>query len=143
MAAIGLLAVPVACGGDDNDASDVADEITTAASSQPTATVDSAALVGTWTSANEPLVVRFTPDGKFAMDGDGSLENGQFVKGTYTIEGSRVRFADAVGPRGCGGQEWEWQIALSESGMLEAENLQEVCQTPAGTRWSLEKRPDS
>jgi hypothetical protein len=88
-------------------------------------------------------VVRFTSDGNFAMDGDGSLDNGVFVKGTYTVEGSRVRFADAVGPRGCGGLEWEWEISLSESGILNVENLEEVCQTAAGTRWSLEKQRDS
>ena len=89
--------------------------------------------------------MRFTPDGKFEMDGDASLEDGTvYVKGTYTPRWvSRVHFADTVGPRGCGGLVWEWEIALSESGMLEAENVEEVCQTPAGTRWSLEKQPNS
>ncbi len=78
------------------------------------------------------------------MDADGSLENGEFVKGTYNVEGSKIRFvADELGPRGCGGQEWEFEIALSESGTLAAELLQEVCQTTAGTRWSLVKRPNS
>ena len=117
--------------------------MTTGATSPAATTVPTEALVGTWTATNEPFVVRFTPDGKFAMDGDGSLENGEYVKGTYTVEGSKIRFADTVGPRGCGGLEWEWEITLSASGTLDAENLEEVCQTAAGTRWSLEKRPGS
>ena len=119
--------------------------MTTAATTQATATVPSEALVGTWVATGqEPLAVRFTPDGKFEMDGDASLEDGTvYVKGTYTLDESRVHFADTVGPRGCGGLEWEWEIALSESGMLEAENVEEVCETPAGTRWTLEKQPDS
>jgi hypothetical protein len=87
-------------------------------------------------------VVRFTPDGNFSMDGDGSADDGVYVEGTYSGEG-RGFVADTVGARGCGGLEWEWEISLSESGMLNAENLEEVCQTPAGTRWSLEKRPGS
>jgi hypothetical protein len=117
-----------ACGGDDDAASD--------------ATVSSAALAGTWVDGE--FVVRLTRDGTFSMDADGSLDDGEFVKGTYSVEGSRARFvADEQGPRGCGGQEWEWEIALSESGMLDAELLQEVCQTAAGTRWSLVKRPTS
>ena len=141
--ATALLALAAGCGGDDDSASDVTAEMTTAATSQSTGTVSSAALAGTWAATNEPFVVRFTPDGNFSMDGDGSVDDGVYVEGTYTVEGSRVRFADTVGARGCGGLEWEWEISLSESGMLNAENLEEVCQTPAGTRWSLEKRPGS
>ena len=142
VAATALLATPAACGGDDDDdGSDAAAETTAAATSQSTTTVPTAALVGTWVDGS--FNVRFTSDGKFAMDDDGSVEDDEFVKGTYTVEGSRVHFADAIGPRGCGGLEWEWEISLSESGMLNAENLEEVCQTAAGTRWSLTKQPDS
>jgi hypothetical protein len=129
IAATVWLAVPAACGDDEAGSS---------------ATVPSAALVGTWEETGGPLIVKFTPDGKFFIDGDGSLKDGEYVKGTYTVEGSRVRFvADELGPRGCGGQEWEWEVSLSESGMLDAENLDEVCETSAGTRWSLVKRPSS
>ena len=47
-------------------------------------------------------------------------------QGHHSVEGSRARFvADEQGPRGCGGQEWDWEIALSESGTLDAELLQE------------------
>ena len=128
-----------ACGGDD-DAADAADVKTTAATSKPTATVSSAALVGTW--ADGSFVARFTDDGKFALDDDGSLEDDEFVYGTYSADGSKVKFvADELGPRGCGGQEWEWQVALEDSGTLEAELLQGVCQTDAGTKWFLMKRP--
>jgi hypothetical protein len=141
--ATALFALAAGCGGDDDSASDVTAEMTTAATSQSTGTVSSAALAGTWAATSEPFVVRFTPDGSFAMDGDGSVDDGVYVEGTYAVEGSRVRFTDTVGPRGCGGLEWEWEISLSESGMLNAENLEEVCQTAAGTRWSLEKRPGS
>ena len=139
------LALAAGCGSDDESASEATAEVTTAATTQSTATVSSEALVGTWVATSQPkLAVRFTPDGKFEMDGDASLEDGTvYVKGTYTLDGSRVHFADTVGPRGCGGLEWEWEISLSEGGMLEAENVEEVCQTAAGTRWSLEKQPNS
>jgi len=129
VAVTALLAVTAACGDDD-------------AASR--ATVPGAALVGTWAETDGPLIVRFTPDGKFSMDGDGSLKDGEYVKGTYTVEGSRARFvADELGPRGCGRQEWEWEMSLSESGILHAKNLDDVCETAAGTRWALQKRSDS
>jgi hypothetical protein len=115
--------------------------VTTAATSQSAATVPSGALVGTWGDGS--FVVRLTPEGAFSMDADGSLENGDFVSGTYSVEGSRVRFvADELGPRGCGGQEWEWEVEPSKRGFT-VELLQGVCQTKAGTRWFLVKRPDS
>jgi hypothetical protein len=63
-------------------ASDVTAEMTTA-TSQSTGTVSSAALAGTWAATNEPFVVRFTPDGNFSMDGDGSVDDGVYVEGTY------------------------------------------------------------
>jgi hypothetical protein len=128
-----------ACGGDD-DAADAADGKTTGATSQSTVTVPSAAVVGTW--ADGSFIVRLTDDGEFSIDNDGSLENGEFVNGTYSVEGSKLSFvADELGPRGCGGQEWEWEVALSDSGTLAAELLQGVCQTDAGTKWFLMKRP--
>ena len=137
-----VLLLPAACGGDDDAPSDAAAATTSAATLEPTATVPPAALAGTWTEGS--FVVGFTRDGTFAIDTDGSVEDGEFVKGTYSLEGSRIRFvADELGPRGCGGQEWEWEIALEDSGMLAAELLQEVCQTAAGTHWSLVKRPNS
>ena len=143
VAGTALLAVLAACGGDNDAASDPAAETTTAATTQSTTTVSRAALVGTWAATNEPFVVRFTRDGKFSLDGDGSLEDGDaYATGTYSVEGSRVRFVAAEqGTRGCAGQEWEFEIALNENGTLDAELLQAACQTTAGTRWSFVKQP--
>ena len=142
IAVVALVGSLSACGGDDDAASDAAAHVTTAVTSQSTATVPGTALAGTW--ADGSFVVRFTRDGTFAMDADGSLEDGEFVNGTYSVEGSRVTFvADEQGPRGCGGQEWDWEIAPGEGGVVAAELVQEVCQTAAGTSWSLVKQPNS
>ena len=88
------------------------------------------------------FVVRFAPDGKFSMDNDGTLDDGSYVWGTYTVEGSKVRFvADAAST--CRGHEWDFEISLSEADTLDAEMLNDACATTAGKGWSLEKRPDS
>lgn len=138
IAATGLLGVPAACGGDDDDAA-------SDAPSQPTATVSSAGLVGTWKERHFPFAVRFTSDGKFVMDGDGSVDDGdEYQRGTYTVDGSKIKFvADEEGPIACAGQEWEWQVRRSESGRLSAVLLQEVCQTKAGESFTLRKLTDS
>ena len=138
IAATALLGVPAACGGDDDDAA-------SDATSQPTATVASSALVGTWKERYFPFAVRFTADGKFVLDGDGSVDDGdEYQKGTYTVDGSKIKFlADEERPPGCAGQEWEWEVSRSESGRLSAELLQEVCQTKAGESYTLRKQTDS
>jgi hypothetical protein len=122
IAAMGLVAISAACGGGDDDAG----------------SLSSAALAGTWVDGS--LVVAFTPEGNFSIDNDGSLDDGNFASGTYTVEGSKIRFLAVEGARGCGGQTWDFETSLSDSGTLDAELLQEVCQTTAGTRWSLVKR---
>jgi hypothetical protein len=130
VAATAVLAITGGCGTDDEAGS--------------SATLSSVSLAGTWVERDGPLIVRFTRDGKFAIDGDGSLKDGEYVKGRYTVEGSKARFAaDELGPRGCGGQKWEWELSLSDSRRLDAQNLDDVCETAAGTRWSLVKRSDS
>jgi hypothetical protein len=126
IAAMGFLAVSAACGGGDDDAGSGASKL------------PSTALVGTWVDGT--FVVAFTPEGHFSIDNDGSLDDGNFASGTYTVEGSKIRFLAVEGARGCGGQKWDFETSLSESGTLDAELLQEACQTTAGTRWSLVKR---
>ena len=142
LAGTALLAVPAACGGDDDAASDAPAETTTAATSPSTTTGPSAALVGTWFEEHGPFVVRFAPDGKFSIDNDGSLEDGSHEWGTYTVEGSKVHFVAHEGSP-CRGHEWDFEISLSDPDKLDAELLNDACATTAGTRWSLEKRPDS
>lgn len=123
---MGFLAASAACGGADDDAGSGA------------STLPSAAVVGTWVDGT--LVVAFTPEGNFSIDNDGSLDDENYASGTYTVDGSEIRFLAVEGARGCGGQTWDFETSLSDSGTLDAGLSQEVCQTTAGTRWSLVKR---
>jgi hypothetical protein len=50
------------------------------------------AIAGEWDQKDGPLVVWFRPDGTFALDDHGNLEQ-PFAEGTYEVERGRIHFA--------------------------------------------------
>lgn len=143
LAAVLFALALVACGGDDGEEPEalVPPEERTAEGEGPTA----GELAGIWW-LNDPeqfdgaLLVRFSPDGTFAIDNEGFLDTKPVATGTYELEGKRISF-ESSGSRVCTeGDSWVFEAGLPEGGRLQTvvkEDADPECTLGVGTQWSL------
>lgn len=96
-------------------------------------------LAGIWLADEEvtPLLVRFSPDGTFAIDdGAGPLDTAPAGSGTYEVDGETIRFMNERS-RVCNeGDRWTFQARLPEDGRLHTvitDDAADACSRGAGT----------
>ena len=67
-------------------------------------------LAGIWHTDGKQILVRFSPDGTYALDDRGNLDTDPRDTGTYEIEGSTVTFSSSGDGSFCGaGSQAVWQ----------------------------------
>lgn len=98
-------------------------------------------LAGIWFPIESPgHLVQFGSDGTFFFDDAGELATLAAVRGTHRVKGDRIVFTIDGGPACEPGDEWSWQAALPQDGLLRIVHAQEAagnCRTPRGTEWTL------
>jgi hypothetical protein len=111
-------------------------------------------LAGIWLQVEDKsslgVLVRFSPDGTFAMDDRGALATRPAARGTYKLGGDTITFTSGEGSDVCTeGDSWAWQTGLSEDGRLHVVHTDEAagaCRIPGETEWTLIRvapRPDA
>jgi hypothetical protein len=82
------------------------------------------------------MLMRLAPDGTFAIDAYGSLDQSPATQGTFVIEGGDVDFE--VGPSArCPNREtFTFLMGVSGDGRLETVMTEPGCGVPEGTRWA-------
>ena len=91
------------------------------------------------------MVLRFSPDGTFAGDNSGQLDNYPAMLGNYEISGDTVRFmpdADSLHEqRACvAGNNWTWRVGIEPIGRMNIVSLEDGdgnCEIGLGTTWSF------
>ena len=82
------------------------------------------------------MLMRFDPDGTFAIDAYGSIDSGPATRGTFRIEGHLVRFEVEPSAR-CGtGETFTFRTGLPEDGRLETFMVEPGCGVTSGTEWT-------
>jgi hypothetical protein len=146
---VALVMVVAACGGDD-DAEDapaaedppavVPPEERTAEGEPPTASE----LVGTWSiDDTEPeRLVRFSPDGSFAIDDRGMLDTTPAAAGNYELDGREIIFETSGSDICVDGDSWTFEAGVPEEGRLHfvvREDAAPPCNQGVGAQWFLTK----
>jgi hypothetical protein len=86
------------------------------------------------------LLVRFAPDGTFAIDDRGYLDTRPAALGTFGVDGDTITFMSEGSDLCTEGDSWAWQARLPEIGLLHVVHTREAadpCRVPVGTEWTL------
>jgi hypothetical protein len=141
--AVGM-ALPAGCGGDDGEEPEtvVPPEERTAEGEAPT----ESELAGIWWMT-EPgidraatLLVRFSPDGTFAIDDGGRLDTTPAAAGTYELDGEMINFESSGSELCTEGDTWALEAGVPAEGELHTvvrEDADEECSLGVGTQWRL------
>jgi hypothetical protein len=81
-------------------------------------------LAGIWIiDADNPLLVRFSPDGSYAFDNIGSLDTDPAAAGTYEVTGRIITFTNGRSRICPDGDRFGWRAGLTEDGRLHVLHL--------------------
>jgi hypothetical protein len=137
--AMGLALLATACGGTEEE---VAQEKPPVAVEKKAPTVVD--LNGIWLQVEDPgslgLLVRFRPDGRFAIDNGGQLHTDPAVRGTHRVDGDTITFTIGGGHACTSGDSWAWRASLPDNGRIKIVHTEEAagnCRVPSGTEWTL------
>ena len=95
-------------------------------------------LAGIWHNEEQPMLMRFSRDGTFAIDDGGNLDTKPAAIGSYDIEGDVIAFAAGPGEACEDGDRWEFQAGIPEDGRLRTTVTVDAksCPTGVGTAWA-------
>jgi hypothetical protein len=136
---VGVALLAAACGGTKEEG----------AQEKPPVVVEEKAptvvdLNGIWLQVEDTselgLLVRFRPDGRFAIDNGGQLHSDPAVLGTHRVDGDTITFTIGGGHACTPGDSWAWRASLPENGRLKIAHPEEAagnCRVPTGTEWTL------
>jgi hypothetical protein len=81
-------------------------------------------LAGIWIIDDDnPLLVRFSPDGTYAFDDLGLLDSSPAAAGTYVVNGRIITFTNGRSRICSNGDRYAWRAGLTEDGRLHALDL--------------------
>jgi len=81
-------------------------------------------LAGIWIiDDDDPLLVRFSPDGTYAFDNIGSLDTDPAAAGTYEVNGRIITFTNGRSRICPDGDRYGWRAGLTEDGRLHVLHL--------------------
>lgn len=122
--ALALLALAAACGGgEDSPAAEQQIETTAPPDPADAPSLDGEQLVGVWYEDTgtgvwpQPVLARFASDGAFALGG--ALDQDSWLRGTYAVEGQRIKFDTTGGACGSAAV-FSWDVSLMAQGRLES-----------------------
>jgi hypothetical protein len=134
-----------ACGGDDDGEEPEAaapPEERTAEGEPPT----ESELAGIWwltdpgIDEGATLLVRFSPDGTFAIDDGGLLDTTPAAAGTYELDGEMINFESSGSEVCTEGDTWAFEAGVPSEGQLHTvvkEDADEECSLGVGAQWRL------
>ena len=82
------------------------------------------------------MLMRFDPDGTFAIDAYGSLDSAPATRGTFGIDGDQVHFEVAPSARCPTGETFTLRVGVSADGRLDSVMTEPGCGVARGTEWS-------
>ena len=82
------------------------------------------------------MLMRFDPDGTFAIDAYGSLDSTPATQGTFRIEGDLVRFEVEPSARCATGETFTFRTGLPDAGRLDTVMVEPGCGVASGTEWT-------
>jgi hypothetical protein len=82
------------------------------------------------------MLMRFDPDGTFAIDAYGSLDSAPATQGTFRIEGDLVRLEVDPSARCATGETFTFRTGLPDVGRLDTVMVEPGCGVASGTEWT-------
>jgi hypothetical protein len=99
-------------------------------------------LAGVWlrVAPSSDVLIRFSPDGRFAIDNHGELDTAPAIVGTYKLDGRLITIKVGSSSVCSAGDSWTWRASLPEDGRLDTlvtEAGTGNCFDPPGTEWTF------